>query len=161
LENYNKLSGAKSKNRADEIAAILPILLDNRKNIIHNHLEIEKKKKIHTALLPLKVNKEIQDQLKFIEDENDLLMLSRFNVLINEQLRDEPSAFIYEKVGEQYQHYFFDEFQDTSFLQWQNFLPLRDHILSEENTSFTLVGDPKAKYIQVPGRRCAIDAGHY
>lgn len=31
LENYNKLSGAKSKNRADEIAAILPILLDNRK----------------------------------------------------------------------------------------------------------------------------------
>lgn len=106
MENYNKLSGAKSKNRADEIAAILPILLDNRKNIILNHLEIEKKKKIHTALLPLKVNKEIQDQLKFIEDENDLLMLSRFNVLINEQLRNEPSAFIYEKVGEQYQHYF-------------------------------------------------------
>ncbi|OPC02252.1 DNA helicase UvrD [Elizabethkingia ursingii] len=151
LENYNKLSGAKSKNRADEIAAILPILLDNRKNIILNHLEIEKKKKIHTALLPLKVNKEIQDQLKFIEDENDLLMLSRFNVLINEQLRDEPSAFIYEKVGEQYQHYFFDEFQDTSFLQWQNFLPLRDHILSEESTSFTLVGDPKQSIYRFRG----------
>jgi hypothetical protein len=45
LENYNKLSGAKSKNRADEIAAILPILLDNRKNIIHNHLEIERRRR--------------------------------------------------------------------------------------------------------------------
>ncbi|WP_185287086.1 UvrD-helicase domain-containing protein, partial [Chryseobacterium indologenes] len=98
-----------------------------------------------------KVNKEIQDQLKFIEDENDLLMLSRFNVLINEQLRNEPSAFIYEKVGEQYQHYFFDEFQDTSFLQWQNFLPLRDHILSEESTSFTLVGDPKQSIYRFRG----------
>ncbi|WP_407482721.1 UvrD-helicase domain-containing protein [Elizabethkingia meningoseptica] len=151
LENYGKLTGAKSKNRADDVAAILPILLDNRKKIILNYLDIEKKKKIHMALLPLKVNKEIQDQLKFIEDENDLLMLSRFNVLINEQLRNEPSAFIYEKVGEQYQHYFFDEFQDTSFLQWQNFLPLRDHILSEENTSFTLVGDPKQSIYRFRG----------
>ena len=151
LENYEKLTGAKSKNRADDVAAILPILLDNRKKIILNYLDIEKKKKIHMALLPLKVNKEIQDQLKFIEDENDLLMLSRFNVLINEQLRNEPSAFIYEKVGEQYQHYFFDEFQDTSFLQWQNFLPLRDHILSEESTSFTLVGDPKQSIYRFRG----------
>ncbi|HFK5568865.1 DNA helicase UvrD [Elizabethkingia meningoseptica] len=151
LENYEKLTSAKSKNRADDVAAILPILLDNRKKIILNYLDIEKKKKIHMALLPLKVNKEIQDQLKFIEDENDLLMLSRFNVLINEQLRNEPSAFIYEKVGEQYQHYFFDEFQDTSFLQWQNFLPLRDHILSEESTSFTLVGDPKQSIYRFRG----------
>lgn len=151
LENYEKLTSAKSKNRADDVAAILPILLNNRKKIILNYLEIEKKKKIHMALLPLKVNKEIQDQLKFIEDENDLLMLSRFNVLINEQLRNEPSAFIYEKVGEQYQHYFFDEFQDTSFLQWQNFLPLRDHILSEESTSFTLVGDPKQSIYRFRG----------
>lgn len=159
LENYEKLTSAKSKNRADDVAAILPILLNNRKKIILNYLEIEKKKKIHMALLPLKVNKEIQDQLKFIEDENDLLMLSRFNVLINEQLRNEPSAFIYEKVGEQYQHYFFDEFQDTSFLQWQNFLPLRDHILSEESTSFTLVGDPKQSIYRFRGGEAQLMLG--
>jgi ADP-dependent phosphofructokinase/glucokinase len=54
----------------------------------------------------LKVNKEIQDQLQQIEDENDLVLLSKFNVLINENLRNEPSAFIYEKVGTQFQHYF-------------------------------------------------------
>jgi ADP-dependent phosphofructokinase/glucokinase len=57
----------------------------------------EKKEKILRALLPLKVNKEIQDQLQQIEDENDLVLLSKFNVLINENLRNEPSAFIYEK----------------------------------------------------------------
>jgi ADP-dependent phosphofructokinase/glucokinase len=57
------------------------------------------------VLLPLKVNKEIQDQLQQIEDENDLVLLSKFNVLINENLR-KPSAFIYEKVGTQFQHYF-------------------------------------------------------
>ncbi|NAW50831.1 UvrD-helicase domain-containing protein [Elizabethkingia argentiflava] len=150
-ELFEKLSSAKAKNRADDIAVILPVLLENRKKIIYNHLQVEKKRKIHAALLPLKVNKEIQDQLKFIEDDNDLLLLSRFNVMINQQLCNEPSAFIYEKVGEQYQHYFFDEFQDTSFLQWQNFLPLRDHVLSEEHTSFTLVGDPKQSIYRFRG----------
>ncbi len=84
-------------------------------------IETQKKEKILSALLPLKVNKDIQDELKKIEEENDLVLLSKFNILINENLKNEPSSFIYEKVGSQFQHYFFDEFQDTSELQWQNF----------------------------------------
>jgi ATP-dependent exoDNAse (exonuclease V) beta subunit len=104
----------------------------------------------------LKVNKEIQDQLQQIEDENDLVLLSKFNVLINENLRNEPSAFIYEKVGTQFQHYFFDEFQDTSALQWMNFLPLRDHNIATENSSFTLVGDPKQSIYRFRGGNAEI-----
>jgi len=80
-----------------------------------------------------------------------LVLLSKFNILINENLKNEPSAFIYEKVGSQFQHYFFDEFQDTSELQWQNFVPLRDHSISTENTSFTLVGDPKQSIYRFRG----------
>ena len=34
------------------------------------------------------------------------------------------SAFIYERIGERYNHFLIDEFQDTSVLQWQNMLPL-------------------------------------
>jgi len=151
VNNYRKGASAKSKNKEADILKILDQLLDYRMQLIRLYIETQKKEKILSALLPLKVNKDIQDELKKIEEENDLVLLSKFNILINENLRNEPSAFIYEKVGSQFQHYFFDEFQDTSELQWQNFLPLRDHAISSENTSFTLVGDPKQSIYRFRG----------
>lgn len=151
LNNYRKGAASKSKHKESEIFEILELLLENRMKLILLYIETQKKEKILSALLPLKVNKDIQDELKKIEDENDLVLLSKFNILINENLRNEPSAFIYEKVGSQFQHYFFDEFQDTSELQWQNFLPLRDHSVSTDNTSFTLVGDPKQSIYRFRG----------
>ncbi|WP_338075516.1 UvrD-helicase domain-containing protein [Chryseobacterium lathyri] len=151
VNNYRKGASSKSKNKEAEIFEILDQLLDNRMQLILLYIETQKKEKILSALLPLKVNKDIQDELKKIEEENDLVLLSKFNILINENLKNEPSAFIYEKVGSQFQHYFFDEFQDTSELQWQNFIPLRDHSVSTENTSFTLVGDPKQSIYRFRG----------
>lgn len=151
VEKYRKGAAAKSKHKESEISEILEQLLENRMKLILLFIETQKKEKILSALLPLKVNKDIQDELRKIEEENDLVLLSKFNILINENLKNEPSAFIYEKVGSQFQHYFFDEFQDTSELQWQNFVPLRDHSISTENTSFTLVGDPKQSIYRFRG----------
>ncbi|WP_292008975.1 UvrD-helicase domain-containing protein [Chryseobacterium sp.] len=151
INNYRKGASSKSKSKEPEIFEILDQLLENRMQLIVLYIETQKKEKILSALLPLKVNKDIQDELKKIEEENDLVLLSKFNILINENLKNEPSAFIYEKVGSQFQHYFFDEFQDTSELQWQNFIPLRDHSVSTENTSFTLVGDPKQSIYRFRG----------
>lgn len=151
INNYRKGASSKSKSKESEIFEILDQLLVNRMKLILLYIETQKKEKILSALLPLKVNKDIQDELKKIEEENDLVLLSKFNILINENLKNEPSAFIYEKVGSQFQHYFFDEFQDTSELQWQNFVPLRDHSVSSENTSFTLVGDPKQSIYRFRG----------
>lgn len=149
--NFGKGAAAKSKHKEQDILEILDQLLENRFQLIKIYIETQKKEKILAALLPLKVNKDIQDELKKIEEENDLVLLSKFNILINENLKSEPSAFIYEKVGSQFHHYFFDEFQDTSELQWQNFLPLRDHAVSSDNTSFTLVGDPKQSIYRFRG----------
>ncbi|WP_299184042.1 exodeoxyribonuclease V subunit beta [uncultured Chryseobacterium sp.] len=151
VNNYRKGASSKSKHKESEIFEVLDQLLENRMQLILLYIETQKKEKILSALLPLKVNKDIQDELRKIEEENDLVLLSKFNILINENLRNEPSAFIYEKVGSQFQHYFFDEFQDTSELQWQNFIPLRDHSVSTENTSFTLVGDPKQSIYRFRG----------
>ena len=146
-----KGASGKSKDREAEIFEILDFLLESRKKIIQNYIKIQKQQKILRALLPLKVNKDIQDQLAIIEEENDLVLLSKFNILIHENLREEPSSFIYEKVGTQFSHYFFDEFQDTSSLQWQNFIPLRDHAVSSDEMSFTLVGDPKQSIYRFRG----------
>ena len=148
---FLKGASASGKKKESEIFEILDYLLENRRKIISNYILAQKKEKILRAILPLKVNKEIQDKLAEIEDENDLVLLSKFNILIHENLREEPSSFIYEKVGTQFSHYFFDEFQDTSQLQWQNFLPLRDHTITSENMSFTLVGDPKQSIYRFRG----------
>ncbi|AYO58479.1 DNA helicase UvrD [Chryseobacterium sp. 6424] len=151
LTTFQKGCSSTSKNRQTEILEILDFLLESRSKIISNYIDSQKQEKILHALLPLKVNKDIQDKLAEIEDKNDIVLLSKFNILIHENLRDEPSSFIYEKVGSQFSHYFFDEFQDTSFLQWQNFLPLRDHAVSSEEMSFTLVGDPKQSIYRFRG----------
>ena len=151
INTYLKGSSSQSKNKQEIILEILDYLLEKRAQIIRNHIEIQKNEKVLGALLPLKVNADVQRELQKIEDEKDVVLLSKFNILINENLKSEPSQFIYEKVGTQYQHYFFDEFQDTSALQWQNFIPLRNHSVSEQGTSFTLVGDPKQSIYRFRG----------
>jgi len=151
LSKFRAGASATSKNREGEILEIIDYLLESRLKIIINYILSQKKEKILQAILPLKVNKDIQDKLAEIEAENDLVLLSKFNILIHENLREEPSSFIYEKVGTKFSHYFFDEFQDTSFLQWQNFIPLRDHAISSNEMSFTLVGDPKQSIYRFRG----------
>lgn len=148
---FEKGTSAKGKSKETEIFEILNFILEARNNIISNYIAEVKKEKILQELLPLKINKEIQDQLALIEEENDLVLLSKFNVLINENLKNEPSAFIYEKVGTKYSHYFLDEFQDTSKMQWDNILPLRDHTINSEENTFTLVGDPKQSIYRFRG----------
>lgn len=151
IEKYREGASKKGKVKEHLIFEILDQLIENRQKIIENFIAVQKKKKILSALLPLKVHQDIQKELNEIEEENDVVLLSKFNILIHENLKNEPSEFIYEKVGTQFQHYFFDEFQDTSLLQWQNLLPLRNHSLSAEGTSFTLVGDPKQSIYRFRG----------
>lgn len=151
IETFLKGASTKGKHKQADIQDILPQLISWRREIIDLYINSQKKEKILQAILPLKVNADIQKKLLEIEEENDLVLLSKFNILINENLRNEPSAFIYEKVGTQFQHYFFDEFQDTSTMQWQNFLPLRDNSITSDNTSFTIVGDPKQSIYRFRG----------
>ena len=74
--------------------------------------------------------------------ETSQVHISEFNKRISEVLGDCSVPFIYERIGERYKHYFIDEFQDTSVLQWQNFLPLIENSLSFGNLNL-LVGDAK------------------
>ena len=74
--------------------------------------------------------------------ESRLLHISEFNKIIASQLQDQPAAFIYERIGERYRHYFLDEFQDTSELQWSNLSPLVENALASDGSSL-LVGDAK------------------
>lgn len=55
-------------------------------------------------------------------------------------------SFIWEKMGNRYNHFLFDEFQDTSVSQWVSFKPLLENALASANGKFTdhlIVGDVK------------------
>ena len=70
-------------------------------------------------------------------------MISEFNTIISQQIKDQPAPFIYERIGEKFNHFFIDEFQDTSELQWENLSAIINQHISGANGSVMLVGDAK------------------
>lgn len=78
---------------------------------------------------------------QYIDDTNKV-HISEFNKRISDIIGDCSIPFIYERIGTRYKHFFIDEFQDTSLLQWRNFLPLINNSLSEGKMNL-LVGDAK------------------
>ncbi|MBT4961015.1 MAG: UvrD-helicase domain-containing protein, partial [Flavobacteriaceae bacterium] len=70
------------------------------------------------------------------------------NKLIYKEIANQPTPYLYEKLGVKFNDYLIDEFQDTSNLQWKNLIPLISHALesfqeNENQGSLFLVGDPK------------------
>lgn len=99
-------------------------------------------------LVPLSVISLVNQELDLIKEEKNILPINEFNALIHDEIKDQPAPFIYERLGERYRHFFIDEFQDTSMLQWQNLQPLIDNSLSQQfldgsRGSLLLVGDAK------------------
>ncbi len=84
----------------------------------------------------------MQSILNKLYVERNIIPISDINQLIYKELKNNPSAYIYERLGERYLHYFIDEFQDTSRMQWENLEPLRENAMAVGGTVM-LVGDAK------------------
>lgn len=137
-------------NTKDEaqIIAIIPQLLQ----LLAQVYKLSDKKSFYEAFLknitPLSLLHTLSNKLSEIQKEKNILSIAEFNKLINDQIQNQPAPFIYERLGEKYKHFFIDEFQDTSVMQWQNLIPLIDNSLSSEDLngergSLLIVGDPK------------------
>ncbi len=105
-------------------------------------------KNSYQNVLPLTVLNAIQQEVNTLIKERNQLPISSFNTIISNEIRNQPAPFIYERLGEKYRHYFIDEFQDTSEMQWKNLIPLISNALESENEqgqkgSLLLVGDAK------------------
>ncbi len=85
---------------------------------------------------------DITRQIREYADENNLFLLSDVASLLSGIISGNEAPFIYEKTGYFYRHFMIDEFQDTSRIQWKNFIPLIINSLSENNRNI-LVGDVK------------------
>ena len=74
--------------------------------------------------------------------EKNLMCLDESNTLLKDIIDGSDAPFVYEKLGVWYRNFLLDEFQDTSNIQWDNFLPLLRE--SEGNGGDNLiVGDVK------------------
>ncbi|MEZ4809732.1 MAG: UvrD-helicase domain-containing protein [Allomuricauda sp.] len=115
-------------------------------------------KNIYGNMVPLTVLNEISKEIKNIELERDIIPISSFNAILSKEIKNQPVPFIYERMGEKYRHYFIDEFQDTSQMQWENLVPLIGNALESENErqergSLFLVGDVKQAIYRWRGGR--------
>lgn len=98
--------------------------------------------KVNKKLYSLAVLNEIDRALDDWKKKNEVLLISDFNRMIHSIITRNPAPFIYERIGQRYRHYLVDEFQDTSVLQWQNFIPLIENSLAHDFQSM-IVGDGK------------------
>ena len=75
------------------------------------------------------------------------IFVEEFSRTIRDQIKswqDSALPYIYLKLSDRFSHFLFDEFQDTSELQFKALLPLIDEALfSNEKASFFMVGDRK------------------
>ncbi|WP_295674761.1 exodeoxyribonuclease V subunit beta [uncultured Empedobacter sp.] len=85
---------------------------------------------------------EVEKSLDSIKKDSNVLLINEFNTIISKNLQQQPANFIYERIGSRYNHYFIDEFQDTSTLQWNNLNPLVENARAQSDT-IMLVGDAK------------------
>ena len=130
------------------IENIIPELLQTLDKIYKNFEKRDFYKAFLKNITPLSLLNTVSNELAKIQSEQNILSISEFNAIIHREIQNQPAPFIYERLGERYRHFFIDEFQDTSEMQWQNLIPLIDNALSGQDDlgnkgTLMIVGDPK------------------
>lgn len=143
IEEQMFYSKSKSDAIKSTIEGVLPSLLTlySESEVLYQDLVLNEL--VLKSLIPLAVLNNINQELNVLKEENNIRLNAEFNQLISDNIKNQPSPFIYERIGERFMHYFIDEMQDTSVLQWQNLIPLIDNALAQEKSSLLLVGDAK------------------
>lgn len=139
-------AGKITKDEQMEIERLKPRLIDafNKIQILkdEDHPDYILFSLINKNIYSVAVLNEIEKLLNEYKAENNIVHISEFNKMIAKIVLNEPIPFIYERLGERYNNYLIDEFQDTSVLQFQNLLPLIDNSLASGYFTM-LVGDGK------------------
>lgn len=85
---------------------------------------------------------DIAAQIKKLTTDQNAMLISDVNLLLNRIIDRSDAPYVFEKIGTRLEHFMIDEFQDTSVLQWKNFYPLILNSLSDGKFNL-VVGDVK------------------
>lgn len=84
----------------------------------------------------------VLNEIERYRNENNLILLSDTNEILQRIISEDELPFIYERVGTRLKHFLIDEFQDTSRMQWENLRPLVSESLSHDYDNL-IIGDEK------------------
>lgn len=96
----------------------------------------------------LRLLNDIERKVRDMNAEANRFLLSDTQHLLQLMINDTDSPFIFEKIGTRLEHIMIDEFQDTSSVQWKNFLVLLNECISHypqvgDKVNNLIVGDVK------------------
>ena len=146
LEDASKWSNKTSelKERITSLAetTLNPLLLETESTRAEHWKAIVSARLASKHLNQVGLLSDIAAEVGEINLENHQFLLSNTNALLKSLLEGSDASFIYEKTGIELNHILFDEFQDTSRMQWETFKPLLQEGLANGNDSL-IVGDEK------------------
>ena len=147
FREFEDISINKTAKDTAIIEGIIPDLLQILDTVYKNFEKRDFYKAFLKNITPLSLLNTVSNELAKIQKEQNVLSIAEFNAIIYREIQNQPAPFIYERLGERYRHFFIDEFQDTSEMQWQNLIPLIDNATSSEidgeKGTLMIVGDPK------------------
>ncbi|MDL2320053.1 UvrD-helicase domain-containing protein [Alistipes sp. OttesenSCG-928-B03] len=163
LESDEKWA-AKTSPRRHEIEAIIPHLRPLLQQLCDeyesnyqflNGVELIRRNFRNFALLS-----DLQRKVEAICADEGRLPISETNNILSRLIAGNDTPFIFEKAGNHFTRFMIDEFQDTSSLQWENFVPLLHNSLAQSADSpVLLVGDVKQSIYRWRGGDWRILAG--
>lgn len=118
--------------------------------IIDNLEEYNMANTLTANALGLSLMENLTVLLREYKEDQNVQLPNDINQSLGVLVKDNDAPFIYEKTGTRYQHFFLDEFQDTSQQQWQNLKPLLENGIAQGAASL-VVGDVKQSIYRFRG----------
>jgi ATP-dependent exoDNAse (exonuclease V) beta subunit len=107
-----------------------------------NILNFNSAKEILSNIYAVGILSDVLKKVRTIATTENSFLISDAGELLSLITGGDQAPFIYEKIGNRYENYMIDEFQDTSLMQWINFYPLIYESMGRGNDDL-VVGDIK------------------
>ena len=107
-----------------------------------NVMNYKSAKAVIEYVYSLGILSDVLRNVHIITDAGNSFLLSDAGEVLSLITKGDQSPFIYEKIGNRYENFMLDEFQDTSEIQWNNFKPLIENSMAEGFDNL-VVGDVK------------------
>lgn len=149
MENPDKWASSKCEKADKEIIKALAAssLCNKLKELVEYNdehwNEFQSIRLTLSHLSQLRLLHAIADAVDNLNKDSNRFMLSNTQALLKELISDSDTPFIFEKIGARLKHIMIDEFQDTSTIQWKNFLALLNNCMAQELSQNLIVGDIK------------------
>lgn len=129
---------------------LIPVLKKAYETYEKEHQDYLLYKGILNEINSLIILHELVNKIEAFKERTHSIFINDFNPLIQKQILkniDQDTPYIYLRLGEKYIHYFLDEFQDTSELQWNNLVPLIREALSKDFSRLIDIENPGTSMI--------------